>query len=219
MEAGRDTGWPRLTRGIHWLTVLGILVIVPAGYVMTDTYFTQDPARAALHVTASQVHHTTGFLLLLVFVPRLLSRLRARPEARKRLPALERFGANLIQALLYAILLALPLTGWAALSSIAPDPQIPEVKIWFFGHDGFGEGGLIPRIARPIAWNSEEFFRYKMFGTLHRGLLIAGAVTLTLHIAAALRHHFMLKDEILRDMILPKGAPAAPDASRAGESG
>jgi cytochrome b561 len=203
MDSARTTGWPRLTRIIHWLTVLGILVIVPVGYVMTDTYFAQDPARGALHVTASQVHHTIGFLLLLVFVPRLSSRLRAQPGARRQLPAFERIGANLIQALLYVILLALPLTGWAALSSIAPDPQIPKVSAWFFGHDGFGEGGLIPRIVQPVAWNSEEFFRYELFGRLHRWLLIAGAVTLTLHIAAALRHHFFLKDAILKEMIHP----------------
>ena len=58
--------WNRTARGLHWAMAALIVIGVPAGYVMTRTYLAviKGGPDAALHIRASQVHHTVGLILL-----------------------------------------------------------------------------------------------------------------------------------------------------------
>lgn len=209
-SAGPIAGWTRTARWLHWGTALAVLVEVPAGFTMAWTYL--DGARggplAGLHLRASQVHHTLGMILLLAVLVRLWWRRRHRAPA---LPAgtgvAGRMAARGVQALLYALLLLLPLSGWAALSALGAGAGYPAPQMWFFGHDGFGPGGLIPHIVAPRPWNAPGFIGYSLFARSHVYMVWAGGILLTLHIGGALKHHFIDRDGVLLRMIgrRPKG--------------
>lgn len=192
--------WTRTARWLHWVTALAILVEVPAGLAMAWSY---GPARnggaaAELHLRSSQVHHTIGLLVLAAVFARILWRLRHPAPALPQGAA--RFAARSVQALLYALLLALPLTGWAALSSMAGGAGYPAPPMWFLTHDGFGPGGLIPRIVTPKAWNAPSLFTYGTFAKAHVWLLWGGLLLLCTHVAGALHHHFVRRDSVLARM-------------------
>ncbi len=202
--ATASQGWTRPTRWLHWGTALAILVEVPAGFAMAWTYL--DGSRggplAWLHLRASQVHHTLGMILLLAVFVRLFWRWRNRaPELPASTGAGARFAARSVQALLYALLLLLPLTGWAALSALGAGAGYPAPQMWFFTHDGFGPGGLIPHIVTPRPWNAPGLIGYSLFAKSHVYMVWAGGALLLLHIGGALKHHLIDRDDVLLRML------------------
>lgn len=196
------THWNRAARLLHWGTALAILVEVPVGFAMAWTYGAKGESAAAVHLRASQAHHTLGLLLIAAVAIRLIWRLsHPAPPLPRGTGAAQKLAARGVQALLYALLLALPLTGWAALSSMAAGAGYPAPEMWFFTHDGFGPGGVIPHIVTPKPWNSPGLLTYGTFARAHVWLLIGGAVVLAAHIAGALWHHFVKRDGVLARMI------------------
>lgn len=192
-------GWGGIARLLHWGMAVLLAIEVPAGFVMTRTYAATDPRLAAWHHIGANVHHTLGLILLLLAGGRGLWRLFGEAPAAIG-TRLERRAARSAHGLLYALLLLVPLSGWAAVSSLRPSAQFPN-PLWVFGRDGFGPGGWMPHLVPPVAWDAATVWRYSTFGATHRWLLNAGAGLLLLHVAAALRHHFLLRDDTLRRMI------------------
>jgi cytochrome b561 len=199
-----ESVWTRPARIVHWSTAIAMMVEVPFGFIMAWSY---GPAQknadaAALHIRASQIHHTLGMLLLALVFFRIWWRLGHRAPA---LPAgttgLVRLAPRLVQALLYALLMALPLSGWAALSSMAASGGYAAPPMWFFTHNGFGEGGLIPHIVAPKPWNDPGLLTYGIFAQAHVWFVWIGGAALLAHIAGALWHHFVRRDDVLRRMI------------------
>ncbi len=197
-------GWTRTARWLHWGTALAVLVEVPAGFAMAWTYL--DGVRggllAGLHLRSSQVHHTLGLLLLASVIFRLCWRWRhpapALPAQTSRRGALAARG---VQALLYGLLLLLPLTGWAALSALGSGAGYSAPQLWFFTHDGFGPGGMIPHIITPRLWNAPGIVGYGLFAKTHVTMVWAGGALLVLHIAGAVKHHFIDRDGVLKRML------------------
>lgn len=199
MTGTPDARWNRVTRLIHWITALAILVEVPAGFAMAWTYFVKG--QETLHLRASQVHHTIGFLLLAVLLVRLTWRYRhAAPDLSAQVSVAQRRLSRAVQGLLLVLLLLVPLSGWAALSAMAGGAGYPAPPIWFFGHDGNGPGGLIPHIVTPKPWNAPALLTYGNLARAHVWLLMFGAALLVAHIGAALWHHFAKRDGVLRSM-------------------
>lgn len=195
--------WTRAARWLHWGTALAVLVEVPIGFLMAWTYL--DGARggplAAVHIRASQIHHTLGLLLLLTTLLRLWWRWQhPAPPLPGAASPLARLGARLVQALLYGLLICLPLSGWAALSALGAGAGFPAPQLWFFTHDGFGPGGWIPHLVDPRPWNAPGPIGYGLFAKTHVYLLWAGGLLLILHVGAALKHHFVDRDGVLRRM-------------------
>ena len=200
MAIGNDIAhWGRVSRALHWGMAALLVLEVPAGFVMGRTYAAKDPTLARWHYWSANVHHSLGLTLLALVILRAAWRLSRLAPGVIGTRA-ERRVARGVQGLLYAFLLLVPLAGWAALSSLMPTAQFPN-PLWFFGHDGFAPGGWVPHIVPPVAWDAPTFWRYGTFITAHRWLLIGGAVLLSLHVLAALRHHFILRDATLRRML------------------
>jgi cytochrome b561 len=97
-------------RGLHWLTVVLLVVMFAAGLWMTSFAPEGNPS---LEHRLFQVHESTGLVVLLVALLRLLVRLR-HPPARlpEHIPGLFRFAANANHTLLYALLLLQPAIGF-----------------------------------------------------------------------------------------------------------
>jgi cytochrome b561 len=185
--------WSGSSKAAHWLGVVLIACIVPDGFLMAYTYgpaFTA-PKAAAVHRVLEQIHHTLGFTILTLVLVRLWLRARLRAPAPSHEPVL-RAAALVSHVLLYALLLAIPLSGWAALSSLGDTKAYGHTPIWLFGWDGVPH--LIPQqpLSAPLG--------YSFFAHAHVWLLMTGGVLLTVHVCAALWHHFGRRDPILRRM-------------------
>jgi len=98
------------------------------------------------------------------------------------MPRWERSGAHLSHLLLYVLLILLPLTGWVVNSAT----NIPIRIFWLIP---------LPAIVEPSKPLAELFAR------VHLGLIVLLALVLTVHIGAALRHHFVKRNTILVRML------------------
>lgn len=169
---------PRKMVVLHWLTVL--CLIMAAGLILTRD---QVDGRA-LGQWLLEGHRHFGLLVLLLLLARVAVRVRAGklPPAGEHSPII-RVAAALTHIALYGMLLVLPLLGWA-LSDAEDKP------VHFFG-------ATLPTIVGA----DEDLADQLQVWHTDAAWLLLGLVTL--HVAAALVHHFILRDGTLR-MMLPK---------------
>ena len=202
----QQQSWSSVAKTLHWLIFFMVLVEVPAGFLMTNLYpfgLKYQDVTPLAHLLA-QIHHTNGFLLLGVMLARLAWRwTHPAPSLPQDLATLQRRGARGVQALLYVVLLSLPVTGWMALSVLADSAAFGKTQIWFFANDD-----LIPRILEPKPFNDPQGYGY--VAQFHRWLVYTGAALLTVHLAAALAHHFWRRDSVLAGMWPLTGGRGSP---------
>lgn len=201
MEVPRPLQWTRTARLLHWGMALAVLVEVPVGFAMAWTYGSKLAGPQAVHLRASQAHHTLGMLILLTVLIRLAWRWRhGAPDLPPATPGWQRLAARATQALLYLLLLLIPLSGWAALSALGAGGGYPAPEMWFFTHDGFGPDGMIPHLVEPHPWNAKVLLGYGLFARAHVYMLMLGGAFVALHGLAALHHHFVRRDGVLARM-------------------
>ncbi|CDX48834.1 Cytochrome B561 [Mesorhizobium plurifarium] len=173
-------GWAMIV--LHWL--IGIIFIgqFVLGVVMVRT----TSQRTSFELI--QLHKSFGFLLLGLIILRIAWRLgNAAPALPASVGILERRAAPLAHFALYAFQIALPLSGWALVS--VSTLEIPTMPFDLF---------VMPNLPLAESDASESFWT-----SAHWYLAYAGIVLVALHIAAALRHHFLLRDTVLTRMITP----------------
>jgi len=183
------TRYDAVAIGLHWLIALGILALIAIG--LTMTHMDLGPmAKFQLY----QLHKSIGITVLLAAAVRVLWRLTHRPPALPdAMPPLERKAAEGAHVALYAFLFFLPLTGWALVS--ASPFNIPTVLY-----------GAVPWPHLPVLSTLEDKAPVEHVLKLVHGKAAWLLIALVLvHAGAALRHHFILRDGILRRML-----PAIP---------
>lgn len=171
--------YDHVAMGLHWLMAAAILGLLGLGFTMTGL-----KPGSPLQFKLYQLHKSVGVLVFLLAAARLGWRLGHRPPP---LPAAmgpaERLLAHAGHGTLYALMLGLPLAGWAVVST--SPYNIPTMV--------FGLVNLphlpMPRDLNPTAKGAHLIGAW---------LLVA---TLVGHVAAALRHHFVLRDEVLTRML------------------
>jgi cytochrome b561 len=127
-------------------------------------------------------HKSVGLTILLIALARVAWRLFDRPPAPPPMPAWQRLAAGLTHWGMYAVLFALPLTGWM-MSSAANYP----VSWW----------GLIQLPDLVVPSESLEEILHEVHEVLAGTLLFLAA----LHVAAALKHQFIDRDGLMRRML------------------
>lgn len=203
MSSQTIESWGAGSKTLHWVLAIMILLEAPLGYLMSSTY---GPAlkladMKPLHELLAQLHHTNGFLILALAAVRLGWRgTHPAPDLPASLALYERWLARLTQGFLYLLMFAIPLSGWAALSSLADSDQFGKTAIWFFGSDAMPR---LPFVA-PKPFNDPT--GYQSLGGLHRNLFYVGAGLLGLHVIGAFWHHLVRKDGVLLNM-WPGSAP------------
>ena len=183
--------WGSVTRALHWIMAVMILVQVPLGFRMVDAYdaWLAGKGDTALVMSLSRAHNTNGFLILILVTLRLAWRLRnPTPDLPRALERWQRVTARVTHAFLYGLLIVFPLTGWAALS--AYDGKFP---IYFFGWDNVFR--IVPQ-AKP-----SSPFTSDLFGEIHETCWKVGAFVLALHVVAALWHEYVKHDGVLTRML------------------
>jgi cytochrome b561 len=182
---------------LHWVIALGIVVMIPLGWWMADNV--KDPTKAGLVFKAFQLHKSIGLTILVLSVLRLIWRLTHRlPELPAGMPGWEKAGARASHFLLYAIMLVMPLTGWLYVSAgwnSEMNIPFPVPTFWF----GLFQWPHIPGIAETSNATRASVAGKAM--AVH-SLLAWGAIALiALHAAAALKHHYFDKDDVLARMV------------------
>ncbi|TGQ65412.1 MAG: cytochrome b [Mesorhizobium sp.] len=173
-------GWATIL--LHWLIALIFIGQFLLGFVMVRL----ESQRIAFELI--QLHKSFGFLLLGLIILRIAWRLgNAVPALPSSIGALERRTAPLAHLALYAFQLALPLSGWALVS--VSTLEIPSMPFNLF---------VMPNLPLAESDAAEGFW-----ASAHWYLAYAGIALVALHSAAALRHHFRLRDSVLTRMITP----------------
>ncbi|WP_292053805.1 MULTISPECIES: YceI family protein [unclassified Brevundimonas] len=182
---------------LHWLIGLSILAMIPMGWWMGDAI--EQPETQALAYRVFQIHKSVGFLILALTFVRIVWRLtHPVPALPAQMHGWERFAARATHVAFYALMLALPLTGWAYVSSgwaVVTDTPLPVPTLWFglftIPHIGFIEHAS-EAVRRTVG--------YMAMGA-HSKLAWGAIVLVALHVGAALKHQFLNRDGVLAHMV------------------
>ena len=183
---------------LHWAMALGIAALATMGLVMV--HLKLDPMR---QFQLYQLHKSIGITILLAAALRLGWRLAFRPPPLPgSMPPVERAAAAGSHLLLYLFLFALPFTGWALVSSSVFN--IPTVLY-----------GVVPWPDLPILStldNKAPIEAVLKYVHAYTAYALIGLVCV--HAGAALRHHFIIKDDVLWRMlpVFPRRKQAAEPA-------
>ncbi len=164
---------------LHWLMAILLFGLLALGFYMHDLLLSPEKLKLySWHKWAG----VTAFLLVLV---RLAWRVTHLPPALPAsMPRIMQLAAHAGHFALYALMIAIPLSGW--LMSSAKGFQ----TVWF---------GVLP-IPDLLDKNKELG---DLLAIVHKGLNLLFVAVLAGHIGAALKHHFIDRDDILTRM-LPK---------------
>jgi cytochrome b561 len=187
---------------LHWVMALGIAVLAVMGLAMT--HLKLEPMQM---FQLYQLHKSVGITVLLAAFLRLVWRLSHRPpELPEAMPVAEKMAAAGGRLLLYVFLFALPLTGWALVS--ASVLNIPTV---LYGVLTWPDLPGLPSLddKAPVEALLKIVHAYGAYALI---ILVA------LHSAAALRHHFIIGDDVLSRMLprrdrLPADLPPTKERS------
>ena len=170
---------------LHWVMALGVLALAAMGLAMT--HLSLSPMRL---FQLYQLHKSVGITIFLAAFLRLAWRLMNHPpQLPMAMSALEKMAAAAGHLLLYVFLFALPLTGWALVSASAFD--IPTVLY-----------GLVPWPHLPVLSSLADKAPVEaLFKAVHAYGAWALIALVSVHAAAALRHHFILGDDVLSRML------------------
>ena len=172
-----STRYTRTAISLHWLVALGLFGAFGLGLLMS--VLPLSPYKLKLY----SWHKWAGVSLFLLVLFRLGWRLgHPPPPLPMSMPAILRVIAHLTHALLYVLMIAIPLSGW--LMSSAKGFQ----TVWF---------GLLP-LPDLVAKNAELGDQLQW---LHMTLNYALAALVLAHIGAALKHRFIDRDDILSRML------------------
>jgi cytochrome b561 len=192
--------WGAAAKLFHWLTALLIIIAGVIGLLMGD----MKPSMSKINVFA--LHKSIGLTVLALFALRLLWRLIDRRPRDEPAPRWQQWAAHATHGVLYLLIAAIPLSGWL-FNSLSGYPLQ-----WF---KQFNVPALAAKndAAAELALDVHEY----LFWTL--------VVVLAFHVAAALKHHLLDRDNVLRRMLpfarlrqTPAGFRSTPPARSQGDS-
>ena len=175
-----DTSSTRYTGvaiALHWLIAIAIFGSFAVGLYMADLPL--SPQKLKLY----SWHKWAGVTIFLFVAVRLGWRLLHRPpELPAAMPDWQRKVALVTHVLLYVLMIVIPLSGW--LMSSAKGFQ----TVWF---------GILP--LPDLLSKNEELG--KLLAEVHELLNWSMATLVAAHLGAALKHHFLDRDDVLTRML------------------
>lgn len=161
--------------GLHWMIALLIFSAFPLGLYMHDLKL--SPTKLHLY----SYHKWIGITVLMLAVLRVLWRATHKPPALL-LARWQEIGSHIVHGLIYLLILVVPLSGWLMSSA-------KGVKtVWL---------GILPL---PDLVAKDKALGH-LLSNAHTALNYTLLVLVVLHIAAALKHHFIDRDDVLLRML------------------
>jgi cytochrome b561 len=178
-----QTSYGSVAKLLHWAVVLLIIAQFILGIIADDL----PNGIRKLEILAW--HKSGGMLILLLALGRIGWRLvNPPPPQLTSYPHWQQVIAKTTHVVLYILILVQPVTGWMMSSAKNYPVSFYNLFQW-------------PDLVQP----NEALSEY--LEGVHKALAITLLVVASVHIAAALYHHFWLKDDVLRRM-LPFGSPS-----------
>jgi cytochrome b561 len=163
-------------RVLHWLMAMLIVSMLVIGIGMVASV-------SARHSWLLALHKPLGMAILALAIVRLAVRChRAPPPLPDDLPVIQKWAAHASHWLLYALMIVMPLIGWAMLSAGGYPVML-------------GKSLRLPSILpdNPVA--------FAVLRHLHAWLAVLLFATFLMHMAAALYHGLVRRDGVLASML------------------
>jgi len=182
MLRNTDQSWGAPAKLLHWAVAALVFVQIALGWAAVT--WRLSPTKLDLFVW----HKSTGMLILMLMVVRAAWRMaNAAPSLPADMRPLERRAAQASHLLLYLLLLLTPVTGWIVNSAA----NVPFRMFWLIP---------VPALVEPDKANSDAA------ASVHFALFVALALLLAVHVGAALRHHFLKRNDVLVRMLPDTGS-------------
>jgi cytochrome b561 len=174
---GTTGGYSGAQKALHWTVAALVLAMVVIGVAMTTI------AGGATKNALYEIHKSIGLVVLALMGVRIALRWRrGAPPLVPDLPAWQRRAAVASHYALYALLVLVPVLGWSGVSACCP----PVNLFWTVPVTLPIGGGF--ETAKPILY-------------VHDILALSLAALVAVHVAAALHHHVVRRDDTLRRML------------------
>ncbi|WP_218311208.1 cytochrome b [Alteromonas antoniana] len=168
--------FPLAMRLLHWAMAALIISMLLAGLAMVRSL---EPWQ----LTILTAHKAFGLLAFVLVILRIAIRMKSQTlPLPSSLSRVQKRGAIASHYVLYALMVAMPVSGYL-MQYVAARP----VEIF----------GLFTLPASLTA----DIESYGLFREIHGYLAIAFIAMILLHISAALHHHFVRKDSVLKSML------------------
>jgi cytochrome b561 len=175
-----ETNWGVIAKTFHWLIALFIIANLVLGY------WADSLPVSPTKVEAFYWHKSIGLTVLWLALLRLLWRFtNPSPRLPTGMAGWERALAHTSHVLLYALMIAMPLSGWVIHSAAN------------FPLDLYG---VFP-VPDIIPSSADEEGIGNLAKAAHYWMFIAICALLTLHVLGALKHHIVNRDDVLRRML------------------
>jgi cytochrome b561 len=173
----RTDHYPATSKLLHWLVAVCVLATAPVAIAMTRA--SPGPTQDTLY----NVHKSLGVLILALMILRLINRLVVgAPIADPGIEPWQKAVSSVVHTTLYVLLLAMPVVGYIANSAFGATTPF------------FGLFTLPPIVGKNEALATQLF-------TVHRWVGWLVIVLVLTHVSAALYHHFIRRDDVLRRML------------------
>jgi cytochrome b561 len=170
---------------LHWVLAALITTLVVMGIYMVGL---PDVGFSTTKIVLVLTHKEIGVVVLGLVAVRLAWReWNILPRLVETLPEWQKVTAIFVHLSFYALMLALPITGWL-MSSAAGIPV-----------------SVLNLFTLPDYLPHDDFL-FERLRLLHDWLGYAMAMLICLHAGAALGHHFLLRDQTLRKMLWSRSA-------------
>ncbi len=183
MWANTRHSWGIPAKFFHWF--IAALIVAQIALGLLAVRWPLSPLKLNLFVW----HKSMGIMILALVALRLLCRLAsAVPALPPDTPAWERLAARASHVLLYLAMIGLPVTGWI----ISSASGIPFRIFWWIP---------LPAIVAADKQTAE------LAAFAHYSLFVLLAALLAVHVGAALRHHYVKRNDVLARMLPFVGKP------------
>lgn len=180
MLRNTKTSWGWVARTLHWS--MATLII---GQVVLGKY-AHELGRTPQKLNLMMWHKSIGITLLFLVALRLLwALLNPRPQAASAMAKWELTAARISHISLYTVMFAIPLSGWLTNSAKNVPFSLFRLVPW-------------PALIGPDEALGERLQEW------HESLVALMLLLLTVHIGAALWHHFLKRDTVLLRMLWDK---------------
>jgi len=169
-----------VTKTLHWI----IAILFVTQFYLIYWKESMLPVKSPLaNFYINGLHKPLGIVILCLAIFTILWRFHSpRPLFPNTMQSWEVISARLVHFILYLILLIMPISGFMMSSAAGYPPN-------FFGLFQF-----------PL-WIEVNKEMSKFFFDIHQMTSFVAIALVTLHILAALKHHFIQKDNILKRML------------------
>lgn len=188
------TRYSTVAIALHWVIALLIIGQIAGGFYAENLSHAArasppgDPVRAQVQ-EVFQLHKSFGITILVLSLARLFWRLGHKPPPLPAaMPGWEKLAARGAHALFYVLMIGAPLGGWAIVSTSSFN--VPTVIFGLFE---------LPHLPFLSGLEQKEDV-HELFEEMHRLAAFSIIGLLVLHVAAAIKHHFVNRDDVLANM-------------------